>query len=293
MNNVEESVERFWKSWPIAVLLLLVCLAGALWAVWVTPSPGVAIGILGAVAAVMSLRPEMHQLEKAGWIAIVTTLLVAELHSIRDNDKTVADERTSQQAKLETLNSESHTIIDNLRTTLSEVDTTLKQTQPHAAIRFDRFEITGVATNPTFAANVPYRFNYYFTNGGSVAAENIRIMANIYTGKADDKATQIDLARQFGKDWKSASPKLIMSLAPDVPRFGTVEKTLSDEEFVKLKDGGTFYLLVRFQYSDASGRWGTDACEGFQRNSATQIALNLTHPCNAFQDFRYPIKRLP
>jgi hypothetical protein len=118
-------------------------------------------------------------------------------------------------------------------------------------------------------------------------------MAKIYTGKADDKATQMDLARQFEKDWKSGSPTLAMNLVPDNPRFGSVEKTLSDEELAKLKDRGTLYLFVRFQYSDASGRWGTDACEGFQRNSATEIAMNITHPCYAFEDFRYPIKRLP
>jgi hypothetical protein len=138
---------------------------------------------------------------------------------------------------------------------------------------------------------VPYHFNFYYTNGGSVSGENIRTVARIYTGKADDKATQIDLARQFRKDWKSDKPTLIAALVPNIQRFGSVDKTLSDAELVKLTNQGTIYLFIRFEYSDAGGRWGTDACESFQRNSTTEIATNITHQCCTFDDFRHPVKR--
>jgi len=290
VNKLAKWIDRGWRSWPTTVLLILVCLASAVWALWVTPSPGVAIGILGAVAAVMSLRPEMHPFEKAAWIVIVTTLLIAEMHSIRENDRTIARERKAQQDKLETLNNESQTIISGLRATLGDVDKTLKQTQLHAAIRFDRFEFEPNPTKP-FAAGVLYHFNYHYTNSGSLPAENIKMMARIYIGRADDKQTQIGLARRFAKDWQSGTPQTAVTIAPGVSPFGSVDRTLTDKELTELNDFGTFYLFVRFEYSDENGRSGTDACSAFQRNSVTEVATNILHACYVFEDFRYPVER--
>jgi len=138
---------------------------------------------------------------------------------------------------------------------------------------------------------VLYHFNFYYTNGGSVSAENLRTLPKIYTGKADDKATEMDLARQFEKDWKSDKPQTAKTLVSNSPSFGSVDKTLSDTELATLNNQGTIYFFVRFEYSDAGGRWGTDACESFQRNSATEIATKIGHTCYIFEDFRYPIKR--
>jgi hypothetical protein len=86
----EEKAEKVWKSWPTSVLLCGIGAAAAMWVRWTLPAPGISIAILGLVAAVMSLRGEMRPLEKASWMLIISTLLVAEIQSIR-TDRTHAD----------------------------------------------------------------------------------------------------------------------------------------------------------------------------------------------------------
>jgi hypothetical protein len=42
------------------------------------------VAVLGALAAVMSLRPHMKIGEKAAWMMIISALLFAEIRAIRD-----------------------------------------------------------------------------------------------------------------------------------------------------------------------------------------------------------------
>jgi preprotein translocase subunit SecG len=44
--------------------------------------PGVSIAVFAVGAAVMSLRPTMHPLEKAAWMVIIGLLLFTEIHAI-------------------------------------------------------------------------------------------------------------------------------------------------------------------------------------------------------------------
>jgi hypothetical protein len=132
----EKRAEKIWGSWLTSLVLVVACTCVAVWAIRTTPSPGTSIAILGAVAALMSLRPAIHPVEKAGWVSIITVLLVAEMHSIRKNDQDVASERVAQNRKLAGLNTELATITSDLKTTLGDVEKTLMQTRPHAAVRF-------------------------------------------------------------------------------------------------------------------------------------------------------------
>jgi|ERR1700674_1397348 len=105
MRKWEEKAEGIWKSWPVSVLLCGGGAVAALWAWRTLPAPGISIAILGLVAAVMSLRGEMRPIEKAAWMLIISTLLVAEIHSIR-SDRTHADnqakvDRAAQDAAFE------------------------------------------------------------------------------------------------------------------------------------------------------------------------------------------------
>jgi hypothetical protein len=282
-------LEKVWQSWPASLILGLVSAGFAVWAIWVTPSPGTSIAILGAVAALMSVRPEMRPLEKAGWLIIITVLLVAEVHSIRKNDKDVSSERTAQQETLKALNDKATSITNELKTALNDVDKTLKQTQPRAAIRFDMFEFNGQPSK--IDANVSYGFDWYFTNIGSETAEDIDALARIYVGKADDKPAQIQLQRRFEEEWKSATPFRLGKLVPgNTPAYQSINRTFENSQVKELNEGGTIYLFVRFEYSDDVGRLRTDACSSLQR-SGTEIDLRVLHSCLVFDNFRYPIKQ--
>jgi hypothetical protein len=103
MRKWEEKAERIWKSWPLAVVLCGGGIVAALWAWRTLPAPGISIAILGLVAAVMSLRGEMRPVEKAAWMLIISTLLVAEIETIR-SDRMHAD----NQAKTDRATQDPH-----------------------------------------------------------------------------------------------------------------------------------------------------------------------------------------
>ena len=83
-------LEQIWKSrtvkWAIPGSFIL----AAFWGLLDKPSPGIAVGILGAAAALMSLRGEIHIFEKAAWIAIIFALVVAEVLAIKRSDVRVS-----------------------------------------------------------------------------------------------------------------------------------------------------------------------------------------------------------
>jgi hypothetical protein len=98
MEEPESRAEKLWKSSAFGYLLCALGGVAGCWALYSTPLPGVSIAILGAVAAVMSLRPEMRPPEKALWIALVALLLASELRAIRV-DRRSADAQALKDRK--------------------------------------------------------------------------------------------------------------------------------------------------------------------------------------------------
>jgi hypothetical protein len=154
---------------------------------------------------------------------------------------------------------------------------------------FDRLEFAG---SPPFKIepNVPYKFNFHYVNGGAETATNMKLLAKIDEGKADNKRVEVQLAHKFERDWVLGVIQSPVALVPDYPTFGTTERTFNAEEVKEMNNAGTIYYLLRFEYSDDTGRWRTDACGSFQRSSPTQIDTNIFHPCSVFQRFRYPAR---
>jgi hypothetical protein len=108
--SLGHQAEHIWKTWQASLFLGIMCGAAALWAIWRIPSPGVSIAILGGVAAIMSLRPEARLAEKAGWLVIVTVLLVAEVESIKRNETQNFNDRKDQIGRLTALTASSNDI---------------------------------------------------------------------------------------------------------------------------------------------------------------------------------------
>jgi hypothetical protein len=87
LEDPQSRAEKLWKSSALGYVLCAISFAAACWALYSTPLPGISIAILGAVAAVMSLRPDMRPPEKALWMIVVGVLLASEMRAIRADRK--------------------------------------------------------------------------------------------------------------------------------------------------------------------------------------------------------------
>jgi hypothetical protein len=88
MDQLWKQAEFHWNNNRVlAWVLVLIGIALALWAGFFPQSPGVSIGLLAAAAGVMSLRPEMHPLEKFAWVIILVAFTILEVHAINVGDK--------------------------------------------------------------------------------------------------------------------------------------------------------------------------------------------------------------
>jgi hypothetical protein len=82
MRKLAERQELIWMSKKITIPLVLAGFVLAAWSSYAIPDPGIAIGLLGSVAGVMSLRPSMHFAEKMSWLVVLVCLATAEIRSI-------------------------------------------------------------------------------------------------------------------------------------------------------------------------------------------------------------------
>lgn len=285
-------------------VLQIACLPLAIW--WIRyshlPPPGWAVAFIAGAAAAMSVHDDMKGWQKGLWMLIIGAFLVTELRAIRKDRigaehqanvdrKTQEDAfsaiRTTQNANFTATAQDLTAAISGIKSTLTTANTTLQQTQPHAALSIQGIEFS--PSPPTeIKAGTRYEWNYHFLNTGTATATDLRIMREVYVGDADDRDAQIRLADRFNKAWKVGKGKTNQVIVPNVPGFMSVAKTFSDDE---MKDFGkkTIYFIFRFEYSDGAGRWRMDECEALQRRSTT-IDTNILHPCQVFVNARYPVK---
>jgi hypothetical protein len=86
--------KAIWNSWQVSFALWLASASSCLW-FWFHPSTGAAIAVLGAVAAIMSIR-EIGPREKFFWMVVIFGLLSVELRSIKNDDAERAAEREKE-----------------------------------------------------------------------------------------------------------------------------------------------------------------------------------------------------
>lgn len=269
------------------------------------PPPGYAVAGIAVIAAVMSVHTGMRPWQKGVWFLLIGAFLATELRAISKDridsaaqfatDRQKQDEafqgvRSAQDKDLSVSVGSFTTAIAGIQSTLKAANKTLLQTQPHAAIRLDRLEFAG--TPPaTLKPDMEYNFNLSYVNAGTVAATDLKILGKIYPATADDLGAQKELERQFEDAWRTDANLTAAPMIPSSPLFSTIPRTFSAEELEHSGPTWTFYALIRFEYSDETGRWRTDACQAFQRESSGTIDTNLTHPCGTFQRFRYPVAK--
>jgi hypothetical protein len=268
------------------------------------PPPGYAVAVIAVAAALMSIQGGMKKLQKAVWMVVIGLFLVVELRSIKSDRadseaKALQAKKNADAAFAEVLRTEHDNFASTakgIKATMDGVELTLKQTHPHAYVHFSTF----LFENPPSPGNsilkgISYRFRNPRANEGNEAATIQMRLTKFYIGKPDDKSSEIELAKQFEKDWVTAyrEPHTPSALEPNTPRYFTEYRTFSDDEIdgpQSLSKGYTIYVFRRIAYTDSTGRWFTDDCADFQRDQGGGIYVHVTHPCEAFTQSRHPAK---
>jgi len=103
-SSLAVQIKEEWNNSKLVAWVLVLAFAGlTLLAVYHPQSPGVSIGILALVAGIMSLRGEMHVLEKCAWILILIILTVLEVHAIGVSDKHNESIRDAQNKEFDAI----------------------------------------------------------------------------------------------------------------------------------------------------------------------------------------------
>jgi|SRR6185437_14214474 len=304
---MEDKLKFIWEHRYTGWIMGIAGFAAAIRFIWHSPTPGVAVTVLGGVAAIMSIR-QLSSWEKFFWTAMVFALLYAEVHSInvdrKEQNRHQLEDRAAQEANFRKIrdqqNSDFEATASGLKTAVHGLDATLKiatgtfqQTQPHAALQSTTFTIVNGPKPPAiFNSNTKYDFNFSFINNGSEQGLITKRLGRIYVALPDDQATQIEVAKKFEKAWKEASPpaKNLGVVQSGAPGFWTDQETISQDDENNLKfNGNTLYIVRRIEYRDATGTWWTDRCVHYQVEGK-QMDLNILHPCFVLMNGRYRAK---
>lgn len=291
-------VENIWNKRWLGNLLLAVGVLCVVVGWWLPIPAGYAITGIAVIAAIMALRPKIGGWERSFWFVIVVFFAAMEIRAINRDRKDQTDKFISTSQGLETAISGLKTTITEGRThfdltmdtmrKLLETETETKQnTQPYAYLKYSRFEQLppGVV-----AAHESMGFNFYWENTGTKAATDIVQDANIYLAKRDDMKEEQRLQSEFDKWWKHPTHPhwRAKSYAPeDKSAFFTSISPAPTDDDMKHINELTFYMFIRGDYSDGSGRWRYDACFWFQNFPHD---FNIAHPCTVNNNPRHVLK---
>jgi hypothetical protein len=191
-------MQEFWRKaelcWNrnkfIAWSLVLLGMGLALWASLCPQSPGVSIGLLAAVAGVMSVRPKMHTAEKFTWVAVLVTFAILEVLAIGRNDKTAEATRDAQDVKfaaiVQSLKDSIELSKKQYGSTIGHVDEVLQKTKTVADLSEKNLEnVTGGNSFAHVTPQIgftPMPFSIY--NDGPYILSGVTV--NVRRGIAED-----------------------------------------------------------------------------------------------------------
>jgi hypothetical protein len=319
--QIRKAAGGAWNSRAIAFGLLAACAALALWAIYTIPSPGTSVAILGGVAALMTTRTDMRPLEKAGYIAVITILLVAEIAAIRKNDAEIQNDRLVQNRNYQTLRRQTQELRDQAASILSNTETVIKdgqvqfkettsrlrkeekslqttvdQTGPHADLQYKNLlPGEGEGPNPKapplpFVPDRSYHLWVLLNNAGNDTATLRSFFGKTYVAKPIDKAAQKTIEEKFEDDWRTREMKPTSLFSPGQDGVSEMNTTpLSEADIVDIKARRkALYYLMRFEFSDKKGIWFSDYCFGIQNPGQY---LGLSWPCWEHNRVRYKPKQ--
>src|ERR1051326_1173857 len=181
-------------------------------------------------------------------------------------------------AGLQTSIDEGRTAIDGLKTTLNATQATLHNTEPRAILLSNK---CSPYTDRNVSVGSTMCFNVDFTNVGNEAAHRVIYDGKLYVGKKDNEETERRLAQDFDRWWPTAKHQGGVNNATitgDAAFFSFTTSPFTESDIKQLHDRtGTFYVFLRFVYSDHNGRWITDKCFSYQDPLHD---FDVSHPCS-------------
>ena len=283
--------------WNHAFFILEVgCLPLAFW--WIPyshlPPPGWAVAFIAGAAAAMSVHDDMKGWQKALWMLIIGVFLITETRAI-NKDRAIIEaqalqDRNDQNAAFKAVRDKQDKdfsataqglsdAIGGIQSTLSTANTTLRQTQPHADLQIETFQVLDTPAPPKlFNSEDTYHVNIKFSNDGAELGKVSHRMFRVYVDKPDDLQAQLNIEKKFDAAWNQDKPAYSPWIAPaHLPGFWSdVSKFSKEDEDNLLHHGNTVYFLARMVYRDSTGAWEIDRCDdspvGQQPNKHAGVA---------------------
>ena len=268
---------------------------------WLSPrEPGIAISVLGSLAAIVTFA-EMTSTQKLLATLAIFALMAIEIRDIR-RDRIESDRIASEQRKAdrESFSGIAGRIDDDINQNQAQFNETLKpleqtldnsqralyNTAPRAILTQEMPDV--YAASLPFLPNKPLAFDINFSNVGTDSARVLIRNGRAYVGKLDDETFQQDMYSKFDAWWKTLPrPARGYDAEPMEKGFFSIQGgsySQSDFNAVMVSKTITLYVISRIVYLDRLGRWVSDKCTGYQ-----DVARDwrVGHPCRIKLGQRY------
>jgi hypothetical protein len=266
------------------------------------PPVGVFIAILALVGVLVPLFRDLTTVgkrEKAIWTFVMFALVWLEIRSIyldrnaHDREQAAARAEQLKQfgeiakgigATLDSSQKQFDATMARIETTMQTSEKTLRNTQPVAALEFRSMTVYGPSL--PIAVGRQLEFNISFTNVGNDSTRNSNYDARLYVRRLDDTEAQREIANDFDQWWGMSQHPGGAAIRPNYPSFFSFRSLPLTENEVSgiLNHSLTLYVLIRFTWTDRTGRWASDECFAFQDPTHD---FEVGHPCAIFTRDRY------
>lgn len=264
--------------------------------------PGMAVAVLGTVAAVVTFA-DMHSTHKLLATVAIFVLMGLEIRDIR-KDRAASDSQAAEQRRLDResfkkiatgLDSSIQQSQSHFEATMNQVKPTLEasrkaveNTIPQALMIAQRVNL-GSKTPPQPTPGSPMSFNIYFTNSGNDTARLFRRDGRAYLAVPGDTQQQREIWDAFDSTWRKEEDFKAVPFEIDPNSTGDSFFSILTNE-LSVTDVSNFnsralavYVLVRFVYSDRTGRWASDSCRYYQDFTRDGVS----HPCEFKKSRKY------
>jgi hypothetical protein len=266
-----------------------------------SPPIGVYIAALGALAAYMTLRPSQGPVEKAVWVVGIFVLAALEVGNLyHDRDQHEAQEAAARQEQthefkviadgIETSNKNSQQQFDatmkQMGVTLKAAQDTLENTRPKADVQIVGANV--LDSQSDIRAKTPVYWNLDYQDFGETPGDHFIATARFFVGRQDNVDDQKRMLKEFNYYWMHSRRQERPSIFPGPPHFATFDGVFTQEEVSQLiAHTATIYFVIRFVWTDPTGRWASDYCHSFQ-DPGDRGPRPVMHDCQVGIRTRYP-----
>jgi hypothetical protein len=271
-----------WRGWGKVVVAAQLATAGAYcYLAFHGASSGYAIALLGAAAAVMTLREEPNVGEKTVWVLIIFCLLIMELIAISNDHARddahftlLVNQGLEISRKMTAMERSSSDLQESLNHQPSKAHSSTQQ--PTGSLSWK----TGFVSIESSASRTGQMFvNVGCVNTSQVDVNSVSCAAALFVhdGASQSLTQQIEekYFQEFLTDYHKAPPQAKATTAPQRYSWSTAwGPVMTTDLFNDLNNNRKVLVLVgQLSYKDSTGRHSRDLCEWLQPpiNTVTPI----------------------